>query len=420
MSTFHVSVTCDTNGRTLALPHGTTILGRSNKDLGLDAFRSLSKQQLQIVVDARARTVTAERLGTNASYLNSRPLPKGTVTQLKNKDEINLVTNLHLCRFAIVETLFSTLPSSPPKYGDDFSRQNSLLVDDKGGDDERLERIEEEERLPHDDDDDESDRGGAGQYKGPMWPEDFSDESDDVIGSGIDDWSQDEKSEGNKREEATASPRGVKRSAENSPAQLPRAKKKLTRAPPVKMETVSVKSGERRVTGYGVFAKKMRAELKREYPDHPSTVITKMLKRRWAELNDAEREAANVEADEHNAALESDSLTATSSKTQQRNARAASTPAASPSPPPNQPSPRPGATIPVHSDVSDVAEPMNHGLPLLYSSPHKMVLDEPQHPASSQAGGSHDTLPALYRKGTGRSVEASSLFGMSDSGSDTA
>ncbi|KAJ3055469.1 hypothetical protein HK102_011343, partial [Quaeritorhiza haematococci] len=62
-------------------------------------------------------------------------------------------------------------------------------------------------------------------------------------------------------------------------------------------------STKRKVTPYGLFTRKERGKLKKDYPDANPRSITAMLRRRWEELPLEEREAFETKSDEHNAAV---------------------------------------------------------------------------------------------------------------------
>ncbi|KAI8817150.1 uncharacterized protein EV422DRAFT_622833 [Fimicolochytrium jonesii] len=361
MSSFLVSLHCATNGNTASLKNGSNIIGRG-EILGL-SDRRLSKKQLNIVVDAQARTVTAERLGPNPSSHNGRDMPKDTIILLRHNDKIALVAGTHICTLSIVQAAFSSVPYSDPVVGITSSEAD---LHPSQHDDGVLEEVamdtadhgageEEEDVQSHAG---VSDTGEAGF---PVRPEDFSEESDDVVGSGLD-VSEAEEAEAEaemmrmravaKRPAAErrpprvpAGPGGRKRAASPSARARPR-----TRA----AATATGTGGARRVTSYGAFVKATRPALKREYPHHSGPEITKLLKRRWMALDDEARKTFEDQAAAQNEA----------------SAAAADTEAAasSPSTSPTRPLPPPSSTRPIPSSSTAPPPPRPKRTSLLRSS----------------------------------------------------
>ncbi|KAJ3280864.1 hypothetical protein HK104_000353 [Borealophlyctis nickersoniae] len=327
MSLFEVTVTSQTNGNTFKLKNGENILGRSHPDLGLKSFAKLSRQQVKIDVDPNAKKVTAERLGSNTSKLNGRDLPRNQIVELSNGDRITLVINDFPITFQIRDASIPGVNLSDGEVNEDGAPPAGRLEfdDDEGGT-----SAEEETRIKN---------GG----KERMWPEDFSDESADIVGSGLDDGYsdsengedkgggkgevEDEKEEPPRkrarktaRQKSPAPSRRRKTSAssdgdssvgnegeEEAPSQ--RRRKGKGKAPLVKPEArpqqrKRTTTSARRVTAYGLFSKKVRPGLKKEYPKQPTAAITKLLKRRFDELLDDERQEYEERAREHNEALE--------------------------------------------------------------------------------------------------------------------
>ncbi|KAI8590876.1 hypothetical protein BDZ88DRAFT_413520 [Geranomyces variabilis] len=331
MSAFDVSLVCQTNGRKVQLHAGVTILGRTNAELGLQTEKTLSKQQLKVVVDPHSRTVTVERLGANPSFAHNKALAKGAPLEVHNGDTIHLIKREHPCVFTIVDVPFSSVPQSSqfnpfdfapsePVISDGAEDRNGRASDQNGEDDEELDALRA--MMAEDD---------ASDDEGPLWPEDFSSESEDIVGSGLSEAS-DEPSE----PAAAASPPPVKTrkkalpksdvSAANgissgdaladrimgaavkrpraraavSEAEKPRAAAKAMPQP----TRLRVKRG---VRAYGLYAKKARPEAQRQHADMPGPEITLLLKRQWKDLPDEGRQVFEDAAIAHNEALETES-----------------------------------------------------------------------------------------------------------------
>ncbi|KAI8903671.1 hypothetical protein DFJ77DRAFT_512520 [Powellomyces hirtus] len=252
------------------------------------------------------------QLGANPSYLNGRPLNTGDTVLIKNGDCINLIKDKHACTFTISEIPFSSVPTSsqfdplldftsdPRSAADPVS-----IVDNdkakKNGDESGDSGPEKYE--------DENESGEETGYHGPLWPEEFSDESDDVIGSGLDEEEQEETKQENEdegKQEKLKKPKKAITTAGDLESKVltaqPRAKRarSAATAPAPKEPRPTSKAAKSRVTSYGLYAKEMRTKLKGEYPNHPGPVITKILKRRWFELPDNEREVYEDQAIRHN------------------------------------------------------------------------------------------------------------------------
>ncbi|KAJ3176312.1 hypothetical protein HDU87_005354 [Geranomyces variabilis] len=315
MSAFDVSLVCQTNGRKVQLHAGVTILGRLNAELGLQTEKTLSKQQLKVVVDPHSRTVTVERLGANPSFAHDKALAKGSPLEVRNGDTIHLIKREHPCVFTIVDVPFSSVPQSSQFNPFDFAPSDPVVIDGAadrtgrasdqiGEDDEELDAL----RAMLEDDE-------ASDDEGPLWPEDFSAESEDIVGSGLS-----ETSDEPTKPATVAIPSRVKTrkktSAKNdvsaehgissfdaladrimgadgkrpraraaAPAsKKPRAGAGRAMAPPTR------KQAKRGVTAYGLYALKARPEAKRQHVDMEGPEITKLLRRQWKDLPDQDRQ----------------------------------------------------------------------------------------------------------------------------------
>ncbi|KND04604.1 uncharacterized protein SPPG_00322 [Spizellomyces punctatus DAOM BR117] len=294
MSLLIVNVKCLTNNKTIQLTSGRNILGRNNEALGLQNEPKLSRKQLDVHVDAQTKKVTVERVGlrTNVSQLNGRVIPKNQPVEVANGDCVTLVINAYPCVFSIVEAPFSSDPLT--------SQADPLTLRIPPPVAKRRPLVEIRESDVDADSDDALD--GVGR----LWPEDFSDESDDVFGSGVEELSEEEPEEQpqvTKRPKLKPVSEGTSKSNRQSRAKRDPAVTTTTQGGS-KRKDGRKRQGGRRVTAYGLFSKEVRAQLKKDYPGQPVTAITKLAKRRWFELPDEEREIFEARARQHNAIVE--------------------------------------------------------------------------------------------------------------------
>ncbi|KAI9106280.1 hypothetical protein DFS34DRAFT_645074 [Phlyctochytrium arcticum] len=379
MSFLDVSLKRERSGQTVHIHPGSNIIGRYTEGLGLNDESKLSRKQLDVVLNILGKAVTVERLGANTSKLNGIPIPKNQVISVSDGDIITLVVDDHPCRFRIQEIPFSsdplsTLSAGEAQFGVSSSptgQTGANYEDDLDFDEEELkELMGEDPRIS--DIDGESD-GELGQRLLKLWPEDFSDESDDLVGSGIDEpppsasepstvvpTSDTERATKRKRnklknemdnedrevDEADAS-KNVRKKAKTTSKRIagsagarrktlaaedsvgmagelvpaPRHRKlpfpkadqnptatvvKRPRSPAQasgsdEKEKRRVTSTKRRVTGYGLFASDMREQLKKEYPRESAKNITKLVKRRWENLDVDQMTEYQNRASEQNA-----------------------------------------------------------------------------------------------------------------------
>ncbi|TPX67381.1 hypothetical protein SpCBS45565_g03867 [Spizellomyces sp. 'palustris'] len=315
MSLLIVNVKCLTNNKTIQLTNGRNILGRNNEALGLQNEPKLSRKQLDVHVDSRTKKVTVERvglsgsgdyektslddilmqiyqLGTNVSQLNGRVIPKNQPIEVVNGDCVTLVINAHPCVFSIIEAPFSSDPVT--SQADPLTLRIPPPVTKRRA----LEEIRES--------DVDADSDDASDGVGRLWPEDFSEESDDVLGSGVDELSDEEQEEQpqlTKRPKLKRASEGTSKSNRQSRARRDPAVTIATQGG-TKRRDAPKQQGGRRVTAYGLFSKQVRTQLKKDYPGQPVTAITKLAKRRWFELPDEEREIFEERARKHNATVE--------------------------------------------------------------------------------------------------------------------
>ncbi|KAJ3161399.1 hypothetical protein HDU86_007181 [Geranomyces michiganensis] len=151
----------------------------------------------------------------------------------------------------------------------------------------------------------------ASDDEGPLWPEDFSAESEDVVGSGL----SDESDTPSEPPASAPPPRDNDSSAADSLAdrilaaasKRPRGRSAVPKAKKLRETGEGTAQPARKtvrgVTSYGLYAKKARSEVKRRHPTLLGPEVTKLLKRQWLDLPDRDREVFENAALEHNAAL---------------------------------------------------------------------------------------------------------------------
>ncbi|KAJ3034521.1 hypothetical protein HDV00_004986 [Rhizophlyctis rosea] len=289
MSVYEVTATSETNKKTFRLDNGDNILGRTHPDLGLRTNLKLSRKQVCVTVDVSARRTTIERLGSNTSKLNARDLPLNQIVELANNDRITLVIDQCGVVFHIRDT---PIPSSVRK-----KRRREGTSEESGSGEEGGMVLEE--------------GGTSDEGEGPagtVFPEEFSDESPDVVGSGVD--SDDEPSDNEKPApppQPTTSPTSSKIKAEPTSSSPVRASQKRTKPTARKSRNDSEQRDralpKRRMTAYGLFSTTVRSQLKKDYPKYDQRSITRLVKRRFEELSKEERKEYERRVREHNKAI---------------------------------------------------------------------------------------------------------------------
>ncbi|KAJ3041530.1 hypothetical protein HK097_002239 [Rhizophlyctis rosea] len=322
MSVYEVTATSEANNRTFSLKNGENILGRVHPDLGLRHNLKLSRQQLRVIVDVSARRTTIERLGSNVSKRNGQDLPQNQIVELSNNDRITLVINECPVVFHIRDM---PIPTRKPK-----TPQGAGTSDFDEGDN-RIGLILEDDDAPgtSDEEGEGPSLGGSRKKTDRLYPEEFSDESPDILGSGSD--SDLYPSDKDLHSTTTQIPAIKLEPPSSSPPRrrAAQSKRKTSRrvsadAPPTQ---VKASSSKRRVTAYGLFSKDVRTQLKKDYPKQPTAQITKLVKRRFEELADEEKQEYERRAREHN-----DSIIDQSSDDEEETSKPTSPPARRPLP----------------------------------------------------------------------------------------